>query len=434
MKLAWELFINAIEVFLIYDFLIRYFGYRVKDVKSYLVTALTVSASFITVSVISYIVTFEVISAVLMVFINFVFCLVVLKGNIFEKLFFSIFIMASIILIASVVPLSFGVVFYHNVWSLYSVFGPVRMSVMIMTKIVLLMLTRLILKLRFRSDLSFQEFLILLILPFFSLVAVAFLMPVVFNNADIQNSILISIFIIVIMNILIYILFLRLSWATHIKKNYDMLRLQYVSEQKRIKEIKQLYEEIHSIRHDLKNHLICIDLLAKQGKYNEISDYIQKFSKEINNIEKNFLFTGNDVLDAILNTKISLAEQEGIRCTAEINCGVIPLEQWDISVLIGNLLDNAYEAARQAEEKNIYVRIVLQGNYVHFCVENTIASSVLAKNPDLKTSKNNKSIHGLGTKNVRRIVEKYGGILDYHEEGNIFSCDILFPFRTNYDI
>ena len=60
MKLAWELFINAIEVFLIYDFLIRYFGYRVKDVKSYLVTALTVSASFITVSVISYIVTFEV--------------------------------------------------------------------------------------------------------------------------------------------------------------------------------------------------------------------------------------------------------------------------------------------------------------------------------------------------------------------------------------
>ena len=121
----------------------------------------------------------------------------------------------------------------------------------------------------------------------------------------------------------------------------------YVSEQKRIKEIKQLYEEIHSIRHDLKNHLICIDLLAKQGKYNEISDYIQKFSKEIKNIEKNFLFTGNDVLDAILNTKISLAEQEGIRCTAEINCGVIPLEQWDISVLIGNLLDNAYEAARQ---------------------------------------------------------------------------------------
>lgn len=88
MKLAWELFINAIEVFLIYDFLIRYFGYRVKDVKSYLVTALTVSASFITVSVISYIVTFEVISAVLMVFINFVFCLVVLKGNIFEKAFF----------------------------------------------------------------------------------------------------------------------------------------------------------------------------------------------------------------------------------------------------------------------------------------------------------------------------------------------------------
>ena len=236
------------------------------------------------------------------------------------------------------------------------------------------------------------------------------------------------------MNVLIYILFLRLSWAIHVKKNYDMLRLQYASEQKRIKEIKKLYEEIRSIRHDLKNHLICIDLLAKQEKYNEISNYIQKFSKKIKNIEKNFLFTGNDVLDAILNTKISLAEQEGIRCAAEINCGIIPLEQLDISVLIGNLLDNAYEAARQAEEKNIYIRIVLQGNYVHICVENTVASSVLTENPDLKTSKRDKSIHGFGTKNVSKIVEKYGGILDYHEEGNIFSCDILLPFRTNCDI
>ena len=82
-------------------------------------------------------------------------------------------------------------------------------------------------------------------------------------------------------------------------------------------------KKYNSIRHDLKNHLICSDLLAKQGKYNEISDHIQKFQKKLKILKKNFLFTGNDVLDAILNTKISLAGTRRDSLYGRvINCGV----------------------------------------------------------------------------------------------------------------
>ena len=145
------------------------------------------------------------------------------------------------------------------------------------------------------------------------------------------------------------------------------------------------------------------------------------------------LFTGNDTLDAILNTKMSFAEQRGIRCATEVTCAKLPLAQADISVLMGNLLDNACEAAERASEKKISVKIIRQGNYVSICVENTVEAQVLSENPILKTTKADKSVYGLGTKNIRKIVEKYSGMMEYREYGNMFLCDILIPFDTRYD-
>lgn len=427
MRLAWELFINVIEVFIIYDFLVRYFGYRVTGAARYAGTA------FLIVSVISYAVTFEVISASLIAVTNYLFCLFLLKGNVFEKAFLSVFIMAVVILIASTVPLLFSAVLQEEAIQIYSVLSPVRMTAMVTTKVILFALTRLILHLRFKAKLSFQEFIMLAMLPSFSLAAMAVLMPIALKNPEIQNRILAAVIIIAVMNGLVYYLFFRISRGNRIRQDYALLRLQYVSEQKRVEEVRQLYEEIRSVRHDLRNHLLCIDLLAQQNKCGEIRDYIEGFSRDVPDLEKQLLFTGNDILDAILHAKVSLAEQERIRCEVEVSYSELPMTRGDISVLMGNLLDNAYEAARNAEVKKISVCIVRQGNYVSIRVQNTVAAPVLSQNPDLETSKEDKSVHGLGTKNIRKIVEKYGGILEYHEKGNLFLCDILIPLDTNLD-
>ena len=117
-----------------------------------------------------------------------------------------------------------------------------------------------------------------------------------------------------------------------------------------------------------------------------------------------------------------------------MSCAQLHLAQGDISVLMGNLLDNACEAAGRAREKKISVRILRQGNYVSICVENTVAAPVLAENPGLETTKEDRSLHGLGTKNIRKIVEKYGGMIEYREEGKLFMCDILIPFDTGYGV
>ena len=101
----------------------------------------------------------------------------------------------------------------------------------------------------------------------------------------------------------------------------------------------------------------------------------------------------------------------------------------DISVLFGNLLDNAYEAAKRAEDKGIDVSLTGQGAYIRIRVQNTVEGPVLEINPELLTSKSDKKIHGYGTKNIQKIVRKYGGMLQYQEKEDLFICDILIPLE-----
>ena len=241
MRLAWELLINAVEVFLIYDFLVRYFGYRAEGAAKYAGTILIAGAAFSVISAVSYAVPFEMFSTVAVAVINIIFCSCLLKGHIFEKVFISVFIMAAVNMIAVGTALVFSHIQSTEVFYLFARFDPVRMAAMVTTKVILFAVTRLILRLRFRSELSAQEFFILLLLPSFSLAAAAVLMPAALKHPEIQNTVLIAVAIIAAMNVLIYILFLRFSRLSRIRQDFALLNLQYAGEKKRMEEVRRLY-------------------------------------------------------------------------------------------------------------------------------------------------------------------------------------------------
>lgn len=431
MKLAWELLMDAADVFIIYDFLVRYFGYRAEGWRRYAGTLMMAGISFCSVAVISWIVPFEVLSTILDVIICSIFCICFLKGNVFEKVFISAFFMSVVILVAVTTALLFSYIRRADVYYIFAVLDPVRMAAMVTTKIVLFAAGRLIIYLRRKADLSFQEFLLLVVLLLFSFSAVAALMPIALRDAEAQERIFGAILIITGMDVMMYYLFLRISRSNQVSRDYALLQLQFDSERKNGSVIRQMYEEICAVRHDMKNHLLCIKLLAEQEKCGGILAYIQNFSEEQQRLERTFIFTGNDVLDAIVNTKLSAAEQEGIKCAARITCTELPMSQSDISVLFGNLLDNAYEAAKRAEDKRIDVSLTGQGAYIRIKVQNTVTGPVLEMNPELLTSKSDKEIHGYGTKNIQKIVRKYGGILQYQEKEDLFICDILIPLERD---
>lgn len=137
------------------------------------------------------------------------------------------------------------------------------------------------------------------------------------------------------------------------------------------------------------------------------------------------IFSGNDALDAILNTKQAAAHQYGINFDAVIADSLQFMSADDICILFGNLLDNAISAARNTEIKQINLNIQPQDTYVSIVLTNSVKEDILATNPTLKTTKQKKDGHGYGIKNVRKVVQKYHGLIRFYEDSGMFVSDIL---------
>ena len=94
-----------------------------------------------------------------------------------------------------------------------------------------------------------------------------------------------------------------------------------------------------------------------------------------------------------------------------------------ITVLFGNIIDNAIEAAEMSEEKIINISVRIQGQYVSIYIENSFNSQY--SNINLITTKKDKNLHGFGMKNVKRIVEECNGMMQCFAKDEMFCCDIL---------
>ncbi|MBQ8301071.1 MAG: ATP-binding protein, partial [Clostridia bacterium] len=104
------------------------------------------------------------------------------------------------------------------------------------------------------------------------------------------------------------------------------------------------------------------------------------------------------------------------------------LDAGDIVILFGNILDNAIEAAERTEKKIIILNIQKQGEYVSIYMENSFDGKF---DSALVTNKSNKQEHGFGLKNVRKIVDKYNGMIKCFSDADMFCCDILLKSQND---
>ena len=432
MRLIWELFVNMLQVFILSDFLIRYFGFKNSaPAFRYGSSVLFFVSDFAAISVLSSTAPFETASAAATAALMIIFSVAALKGSAFEKIFISLMAVSTAIITASFTGFVLSIIRGSDTVTIFSVLDPVRMAAMLISQLLLFTALRLMLYLRHNSGFTFTEFMLLLLLPSLSLAAMTVLIPSALDDRELQLTCTIVVIIIAVMNIIACILFVHICRSNRLRETYSLLKFQYESEQKRAEDIKELYLQIRSMRHDMKNHLSTVNILASQDKCSEIYDYTSDLINDNSYINRIFIFTGNDLLDAVVNMKFSIAENLGISCSAHIDRDIgtgMPFRPADTSVLLGNLLDNALEAAAASERKLMLLNIVNRNGSLYIIVSNTIAASVLDNNPKLQTSKPDKELHGFGTKNINKIVRSYNGIINYSEDGDIFNCDILIPF------
>ena len=138
-----------------------------------------------------------------------------------------------------------------------------------------------------------------------------------------------------------------------------------------------------------------------------------------------FVRTGNDIVNAVVNLKLSAAKSIGIDCTYSSVADFTGIEDSDLCSLLSNLLDNAITAAAGSTRKILQLNISADEWSYLFSVKNSIDSSVLDVNPSLSTTKTENYCHGIGTLIVGDIAKKYEGIYDVYEESGFFCCNVL---------
>lgn len=299
-----------------------------------------------------------------------------------------------------------------------------RMIFIIVTKIILFAIYYLITK-NIDKDVSlkWQECAFLLLVP----VGCWAMLEILFKCGDelpsniSQPFMAIGSLVLTVITVSVVALYNRLT--TNMKElTHSKLQLRTAEMTKEhINEINEMYSRISTLHHDSHNHFSVISGYIKAKEYDVLEDYVADLTDEDTMLSG---FVKHPVLDTLISTRAKIANQENIYFTANIELpDDFPINDVDLCILIGNVLDNAFEANQQA-------------NHPHFIELNTRIISpywaVACKNAtrekgnsrsfgSLKSTKTTTGVHGIGTKQIQVIAEKTGGFVTYKHENYEFS-------------
>ena len=207
-----------------------------------------------------------------------------------------------------------------------------------------------------------------------------------------------------------------------VKQNTEYLRQQD-------NEIRNLHQSMRQLKHDMKNHFMVIASYINDEDYENAKAYTSNIMGKLNSMHS-YIETGNSLMNHIINDKLEKARNNDIAIKAEIeNLQFVKLESIDFSALLSNMLDNAIEASMCEIQTNRELHIIIskQRGYETICVKNRITKSVLAENPEFKTTKKNKEKHGVGMGKIRSIVNSLEGMCDIYEEAGFFCIKVFIP-------
>lgn len=211
------------------------------------------------------------------------------------------------------------------------------------------------------------------------------------------------------------------------KKTYLKL-VEYQTEQseKHLNEVRSIHKEMRGYKHDFHHHLQTLKGQLEAGEVERALAYIEQLDNQLMNVDT-LLKTGNVSLDAILSTKISQAKAENIAVTVKANVpDSLTISDLELSIIIGNLLDNAIEACCTVKrERFIRIFISMKGNMLYFSMLN--ASGAKRKKTGSLFTTHKDGVHGFGLRRAEAILEEHGGWVKYNSEDGAFTSEFLVP-------
>ncbi len=199
----------------------------------------------------------------------------------------------------------------------------------------------------------------------------------------------------------------------------DMALLEYQS-------LKERMEETRRMRHDLRHHIHMVNFYLEEKQYDKLQEYVHSYSESIPDIER-IRFCENRIVNNILFYFASIAKENGIDFQAQ---ALIPqnfsIDEHDISILLGNLLENAIEACaeQQNSKRQIIINAKADEHTLLFTIDNSCENEI-KKNKQGKFLTTKANGQGIGLTSVQKVVQQYNGIFSAEKRENMFCVSFM---------
>lgn len=214
------------------------------------------------------------------------------------------------------------------------------------------------------------------------------------------------------------------------RKSTYLKLIEYQTEatEKHLAEVRSIHREMRGYKHDFHHHLQTLKGQLEAGEVERALAYIDELDEQLQNVDT-LLKTGNVTLDAILSAKISQAKAENIEVTIKANVpDELTISDVELSIVVGNLLDNAMEALLSvSSDKERFLRIFIgmKGKMLYFSMLNSAGEKQQKRGTLFSTHK--RGVHGFGLRRAEAILKKHDGWCKYNSEDGAFTSEFLVP-------
>lgn len=214
----------------------------------------------------------------------------------------------------------------------------------------------------------------------------------------------------------------ELKVSNEINQKYMILQKEYYDK------MNQKNAELRSFQHDFNEYIYTMNDMAAREDMKELKEYLADLSKRKETVY--YFDTGNPVADAVVNRYYEMAEVRGIvfRYIGKWSGKLYGITDVEICCVLSNLLKNAFEAVMripEGREKKIIIEMGRDAMHEYIFLEN-MAVGYEETDGKLVTHKKDKDCHGIGMENVRKIINKCCGRLEWRYEDGVFYTWVYF--------
>lgn len=255
-----------------------------------------------------------------------------------------------------------------------------------------------------------------LVLDFFNVEGYSELQPIIrlrltLPEEQMDQAMSIGVLLIIVVVVLLFIfMIIRESESEYFQKKNTINEYYLEIQKQHYESLMESNREIRKIKHDMKNHIYCLQMFCQNGEYENLKRYLQEISDNLQHVDQS-VHVGNEIADAIISEKKIKAEQKNIQLEVDGDMYGINMSAMDVCTIFSNVIENALEAVESlpVEKRKIILDIHRNQNFLLIDERNYIDHEVEIRDNTIATTKKDKGNHGFGIMNIKEAAAKYDG-------------------------